>query len=67
MLNNPNPLLSKAYLTYLNLNHFKMVEAMRLIIHFGAPLNGIMSLPNLMKIYQVVQKLIGRDKQAQIS
>jgi hypothetical protein len=31
-INNPNPLLSKAYLTNLNLNHFKMVEAMGLKI-----------------------------------
>jgi hypothetical protein len=28
VLNNPNPLLTKAYLTDSNLNHFKMVEAM---------------------------------------
>jgi hypothetical protein len=29
-INNPNPVLSKAHLTNLNLNHFKMVEAMGL-------------------------------------
>jgi hypothetical protein len=29
-VNIPNPLLSKAHLTNLNLNHFKMVEAMGL-------------------------------------
>jgi hypothetical protein len=32
LLNNPNPLLSKAHLTTLNLSHFKMVEAMGLKI-----------------------------------
>jgi hypothetical protein len=32
MLNNPNPLLSKAHITSLNLSHFKMVEAMGLKI-----------------------------------
>jgi hypothetical protein len=30
--NNPSPLLSKANLTALNLNHFNMVEAVELII-----------------------------------
>jgi hypothetical protein len=32
MLNNLNPLLSKAHLTSLNLSHFKMIEAMGLKI-----------------------------------
>jgi hypothetical protein len=31
-LNNPNPLLSKAHFTNLNLSHFKMFEAMGLTI-----------------------------------
>jgi hypothetical protein len=35
-INNPNPLLAKAYLTNLNLNHFKMIEAMGLkLLHLG--------------------------------
>jgi hypothetical protein len=32
MLNNPNPLLSKAYLRNSNFNNFKIVEAMELRI-----------------------------------
>jgi hypothetical protein len=40
-INNPNPLLSKAYLTNLNLNHFKMIEAMGLkIIALRSPSMG---------------------------
>jgi hypothetical protein len=36
--NNPNPQLSKAHLTNLNLNNFKMIEAMGLkIIASGSP------------------------------
>jgi hypothetical protein len=31
-INNPNPLLSKAHLTMLNVNKFKMIEAMGLKI-----------------------------------
>jgi hypothetical protein len=31
-INNPNPLLNKAHLTTLNLNHFKMVEGIGLKI-----------------------------------
>jgi hypothetical protein len=31
-VNNPNPLLSKAHLTTLNINKFKMIEAMGLKI-----------------------------------
>jgi hypothetical protein len=59
MLNNPNPPLSKARLTSLNLSHFKMVEAMGLIKinHIEVPLNGITFLPNFMKIYQVVKNI----------
>jgi hypothetical protein len=35
-INNPNPLLAKAYLTNLNLNHFKMIEARGLkLMHRG--------------------------------
>jgi hypothetical protein len=33
-INNPNPLLKKAYLTTFNFNHFKTVEAMGLKIIF---------------------------------
>jgi hypothetical protein len=58
MLNNPNPLLSKDRLTSLNLSHFQMAEALGLnIICIKAPLNGIISLTNLMKIYQSVQNM----------
>jgi hypothetical protein len=31
-INNPNPLFSKAHLTTVNLNNFKMIEAMGLKI-----------------------------------
>jgi hypothetical protein len=31
-INNPNPLLSKAHLTDMNINNFKMIEAMGLKI-----------------------------------
>jgi hypothetical protein len=35
-MNNPKPLLSKAHLTNLNLNHFKMTEATGLkLLHRG--------------------------------
>jgi hypothetical protein len=54
MLNNSNPLLSKACLTNSNLNHFKMTEAMGLRIIAS---NGITSLSNLMKIYQAVHNI----------
>jgi hypothetical protein len=53
---NPNPLLSKAHLTTLNLNNFKIVEAKNYCIK--VPLNGITSLTNLMKIYQLISKLL---------
>jgi hypothetical protein len=58
------PLLTRLKFWNLNLNHFKVVEAMRLqIIGIEVPLNGIASLPNFMKIYQTVQKLVEGDRQ----
>jgi hypothetical protein len=58
-INNPNPPLSKAHLTTFNLHDFKMVEAMELTHYcIEVPLNGITSLPNSMKIYQSIQKLL---------
>jgi hypothetical protein len=50
MEHNPNPLLSKAHITTLNLNNFKMIEAMGLKI--------TASIPNFTKIYQAVQNLL---------
>jgi hypothetical protein len=46
MEHNPNPLLSKAHLTTLNLNNFKMIEAM------GLEIIASMALPP----YQISQK-----------
>jgi hypothetical protein len=41
-----------------------MIEAMGLkIIASKVPLNGITSVPNFMKIYQAVQRLLGGDIQ----
>jgi hypothetical protein len=58
MEHKPNPLLTKARLTILNLNNFKIIEAMGLKSYFiEVPLNGITSVPNFMKIYQAFQKL----------
>jgi hypothetical protein len=50
----------KAHLTTLNLNNFKTIEAMGLHVKL---LHGITSIPNFMKIYQAVQKLLVGDKQ----
>jgi hypothetical protein len=47
-------------LTTLNLNHFKTVEDMGLK---RTAMNGIISVPNFMKIYQAVQKLLVGDTQ----
>jgi hypothetical protein len=54
---------SKAHLTTLNLNNFKMIEAMGLkkTLHRGPV--GIVSIRNFMKIYEVVQKLLVGDRQ----
>jgi hypothetical protein len=44
------PLLSKAHLTNLNLNNFKIIEAMGLKIYcIEVPLNDITSFSNFMK------------------
>jgi hypothetical protein len=56
MLNNSNPLLSKAYLTNLNLIHFKMVEAMGLRI--TASRSPLMASPP----YQISRKSTTRFK-----
>jgi hypothetical protein len=62
-INNPNSLLSKAHLTNLNLNHFKMVEDMGITNYYiEVPLNGIICPPNFMKLYQAVQKLVGETQ-----
>jgi hypothetical protein len=45
-------------LTTSNLSHFKMVEDMGSNYCVEVHLNGITSLPNIMKIYQAVQKLL---------
>jgi hypothetical protein len=62
-INNPNHQFSKAHLTVLNLNNFKMTEAMRKNYCIKVPLNGITCAPNIMKFYQVVQKLLVADRQ----
>jgi hypothetical protein len=54
---------TKHQLTNLNLNHFQVVEAMGLKLLHRGPLDGITSLPNIMKIYQAVQKLLAGDRQ----
>jgi hypothetical protein len=61
-MSNPNPLLGKAYLRNLNLNNLKIIEAMGFRNNcIKVPLNGITSIPNLMKIYQAVLKLLLGD------
>jgi hypothetical protein len=53
------PQLSKAHLTTLNLNNFKTIESMRLKNYcIEVNFNDSTSVPNLMKIYQAVQKLL---------
>jgi hypothetical protein len=37
-INNPNPLLSKAHFTALNLSNFKIIEAMGLKLAYQGPL-----------------------------
>jgi hypothetical protein len=63
-IKNPNPQFSKAHLTDLNLNNFKMVEAMRLKNYLvEVPLNRVNSVSNIVKIYQVVEKLLVGDRE----
>jgi hypothetical protein len=59
-INNPKPLLSKDHLTNLNLNNFKMIQDMGLIIIASRSLewNYLCTIPNFMKIYQAVRKLL---------
>jgi hypothetical protein len=67
MEHNPNAQFMKARLKILNLNNFKMIEAMRLEITASwSPWNGITSIPNFMKIYQSVQTLLVGDTQTDI-
>jgi hypothetical protein len=48
----------------MNINKFKMFEAMGLsIFSIEVPLNIITTLPHFMKIYQAVQKLLMEDRQ----
>jgi hypothetical protein len=64
MEHNLNPQFSKDHLTTVNLNNFKMTEGMELKNYcIEVPLNGITSIPNFMKIYNVVQKLLVGDTQ----
>jgi hypothetical protein len=56
MEHNPNPLLSKANLTTLNINNLKLLKLWDYCIE--VPLNGITSVPNFMKMYVAVQKLL---------
>jgi hypothetical protein len=61
-INNPNPHFSKAHLTNLNLNNFKLIEAMGLKnIASSSPLMAFTCIPNFMKIYQAVEKLLVED------
>jgi hypothetical protein len=60
-INNPIPQLCKVHLI-LNFNSFKMIEAIGLkLIEF--PLKGTNCVPDFMKIYQAVQKLLVDDTQ----
>jgi hypothetical protein len=56
---NANPQFSKAHLTNSNLGNFKLVEDMRLQNIASR------SLPNIMKIYQAVKKLLVGDTQTE--
>jgi hypothetical protein len=56
MEHNPNPLLSKANLTTLNINNLKLLKLWDYCIE--VPLNGITSVPNFLKMYVAVQKLL---------
>jgi hypothetical protein len=47
----------------LNLNNFKIIEAMELKTCIEVPLNCITFVPNFIKIYQAVQKLLVGDRQ----
>jgi hypothetical protein len=58
------PLLSRAHLTDLNLDNFKTIEAMELKVIASIPLNGIISVPNFMKMYHAVYKLLVWGTQA---
>jgi hypothetical protein len=61
MERNPNPQFSKAHLTNFNPNNCKMIEAMGLKVLHRGPLEWYCLLPNFMKIYQAVQKLLVGD------
>jgi hypothetical protein len=57
-----NAQFSKAYLTTLKFNNLKMIEAIGIKNWcIEVPLNGITSMPNFVKIYQAVQKLLVGD------
>jgi hypothetical protein len=68
----PKPLLSKAewcryciHFTTLNLNHFKMDEAIGLkAVESRSPYNGITPIQHFIQIYELVQKLFGGHTQA---
>jgi ubiquitin C-terminal hydrolase len=62
-IKNINPEFSKAQLTNVNFNNFKMIEAIIKSHCIEVPLNGITSVPNFMKIYQAIQKLLVGDIQ----
>jgi hypothetical protein len=65
-INNPNPQFSKVHLTTLNLNNFKMIEAMGKNYCIEVPLNGTTSVPNFIKFYHAVKKLLAGDTQTDI-
>jgi ubiquitin C-terminal hydrolase len=60
---NTNPQFSKAHLTNVNFNNFKTIKAIIKNHCIEVPLNGITSVPNFMKIYQAIQKLLVGDTQ----
>jgi hypothetical protein len=58
-INNPNPQFSKAHLTTLKLNNFKNDKSYEIENYcIEVPLNGLTSVPNFIKFYQAVQKLL---------
>jgi hypothetical protein len=72
MLNNPNPLLRKAewcryciHLTNLNLNHFKVVEAMGLEVAHEGPLQWHHLLAKFHPSLSAGSKIISRDTDRQ--
>jgi hypothetical protein len=61
MEHEPNPQYSNAQLTNLNLNNFIWLKFGIKNYRIEVPMNSITSVPNFMKIYQAVQKLLVWD------